>query len=855
MSNSIFKRPSFTGLTDEKAAELLLKNGYNELPSTKKNTFLHIILEILKEPMFLLLIACGGLYLIFGDINDALLLLVFVFLIIGITIYQERKVERALEALRDLSSPRASVIRNGEQKKIPGRDVVVGDLIALEEGDRVAADCVVLSSSNLVVDESLLTGESFPVRKVEGDEKSKFHVAGGEDKVFVYSSTLIVGGHAIVRVLKTGIDTQVGIIGKELQKPQNEETLLQKETNKIIAIFATVGFFVCLLIVIFYYFTTNNFIEALLSGLAVAMSIIPEEFAVVLTVFLALGAWRMSKHNALTRKLNSIQNIGAATVLCVDKTGTLTMNKMVLKKAFANGEEYDFSEKNVPKLFEKLLKFSVLASQKIPFDPMEKAIKEAVKKKLSFNDDEGMELIKEYPLSKELLALSHVWGSENKNEFTVASKGAPEAIIELCHLGKKEKEEILKQVNIFSNQGYRVLGVASSKFKPTKVNFNEFDFPTFQHEFEFEFLGLIALEDPVRESVFDAIKECYSAGIRVIMITGDYAGTAQHVAKQAGFATYHEVITGKELELMTQQELREKVKTVNLFARIAPEQKLRIVNALKENKEIVVMTGDGVNDAPALKAAHIGIAMGARGTEVARESAAIVLVDDDFASIVKAVRMGRRIFDNIKKAMTYIIAIHIPIAGLALFPVLLGWPLIFFPAHIAFLELVIDPVCSVAFEAEAEEKDIMKKKPRKLNEPLFDKKTLLIGIVQGIVVLLVVIVVFGFALSTNQTDVNARALAFTILIISNLLIVYSMRSNSQTILETLSNPNKALYIVSIIAIALLLLVLYVPFLQELFHFSYLHPEDLIYCVLAGIMTVILFEGLKVYNRVISLSQA
>ncbi len=811
---------------------------------------MHIILEVLKEPMFLLLIACGVLYFLFGEINDALLLMIFVFLVIGITIYQERKVERALEALRDLSSPRASVIRNGEQKKIPGREVVVGDLIALEEGDRVPADAVILESSNLVVDESLLTGESFPVRKIEGDEKSKFHPAGGEDTPFVYSSTLIVGGHAIARVLKTGINTQVGLIGKELEKPQNEETMLQKETNKIVAIFATVGFIVCILIVFFYYLTTNDFIQALLSGLAVAMSIVPEEFAVVLTVFLALGAWRMSKYNALTRKLNSIQNIGAATVLCVDKTGTLTMNKMVLKKAFANGKEYDFETMEVPKVFQRLLKFSVLASQKIPFDPMEKAIKEAVKQKLSFSDDEAMELIKEYPLSKELLALSHVWGNENKKEFIVASKGAPEAIIDLCHLEKNEKEKILKQVNHFSNQGYRVLGVASSDFKCSKNKSLELDLPKIQHDFEFEFLGLIALEDPVRESVPNAIKECYSAGIKVIMITGDYAGTAQHVAKHAGFSSFSEVITGKELDNMTQEVLREKLKTVNLFARIAPEQKLRIVNALKENKEIVVMTGDGVNDAPALKAAHVGIAMGARGTEVARESAAIVLVDDDFASIVKAVRMGRRIFDNIKKAMTYIIAIHIPIAGLALFPVLFEWPLIFFPAHIAFLELVIDPVCSIAFEAEPEEKDIMKKKPRKLSEPLFDKKTLFIGIVQGIFVLLVVLIVFGFALWTNQTDVNARALAFTILIISNLLIVYSMRSNSQTIIETLSSPNKALYVVSGVAVLLLLIVLYVPFFQQLFHFSFLHPIDLVYCIIAGLMTVILFEALKVYNRII-----
>jgi Ca2+-transporting ATPase len=377
--------------------------------------------------------------------------------------------------------------------------------------------------------------------------------------------------------------------------------------------------------------------------------------------------------------------------------------------------------------------------------------------------------------------------------------------------------------------------------------------PTEQHDFEFEFLGLIALEDPVRESVPQALKECYSAGIRVIMVTGDYAGTAQHVAKKAGFSSYHEVITGKELDLMNEEELREKIKTVNIFSRIAPEQKLRIVNALKANKEIVIMTGDGVNDAPALKSAHIGIAMGAHGTDVARESAAIVLLDDDFASIVKAIRLGRRIFDNIKKAMTYIIAIHIPIAGLALFPVLMDWPLIFFPAHIAFLELVIDPVCSIAFEAEPEEKDIMKRKPRRYDEPLFDKKTLAIGVIQGLMVLIVVFGVFAFALQTSKQDLDARALAFTTLTLANLLVVFSMRSRTSTIIEMFSKPNNSLVIVSTIALLLLAAVLYVPFLQQIFHFTALHLEDLLFCALGGIMTIVLFEGLKIYNKVISVN--
>jgi P-type Ca2+ transporter type 2C len=846
---NIFKHHSFTGLSDFKAIELLKKNGYNELPSSKNNTLIMIILDVLKEPMFLLLIICGLLYLFLGSINDAFLLLFFVILIIGTTIYQELKVEKALEALKDLSSPRASVIRNGVQKKIPGREVVKGDLIILEEGDRVPADAIVLQSNNLLVDESLLTGESLSVRKSEGEESIEFKTAGGEDTPFVYSSTLIVGGSGVARVIKTGVQTQIGGIGKELQKTIPEETILQKETKKIIKIFAIAGFLVCLLIIIFYYLSTNNLIDSILSALAVAMSIIPEEFAVVLTLFLALGAWRMSKHNVLTRKLNSIQNIGSATVLCVDKTGTLTLNKMVLKKAFTNGEEYDFSSKTTPKKFEKLLKYAVLASQKIPFDPMEKAIKLGVFEKLSDIKEDDYEIVKEYPLSKHLLALSQVWESENKKGFIVASKGAPEAIIDLCHLDNKSKKDILNQVNKFSNEGYRVIGVASAVIKKELKKNNDLIFPKKQHDFEFEFLGLIALQDPVRKSAPNAIKECYQAGIRVIMITGDYAGTAKHIALQAGLSGIEEILTGEEIEKMTTQELKEKVRTVNIFARIAPEQKLLIVNALKANKEVVVMTGDGVNDAPALKSAHVGIAMGARGTEVAREASAMVLIDDDFASIVKAVRMGRRIFDNIKKAMTYIIAIHIPIAGLALFPVLFNWPLIFFPAHIAFLELIIDPICSIAFEAEVEEKNIMKRKPRKLNEPLFNKKTLLIGLLQGVIVLLIVISLYGFILINGANEEVARTIAFTVLIIANLLIVFSMRSNTQTIIESFSKPNKALYIVSGFAITLLLLVLSVPFLRELFSFSALELIDLIYCFIAGFMAVIIFEGIKVYKKI------
>jgi Ca2+-transporting ATPase len=610
---------------------------------------------------------------------------------------------------------------------------------------------------------------------------------------------------------------------------------------------------ICLTIIFFYGFTRGDFVNGFLAGLSAAMSILPEEFAVVLTVFLALGAWRMSKSQVLTRRLNAIQSMGAATVLCTDKTGTLTLNKMTVQNiTLLNGKEALIADHtDIDDEFHEVIEYAILASQKNPFDPMEKAILNAGHTHLeNTNHLHNWELMKEYPLSRELLAVSNVWKNTNDNKLVIASKGAPEAIIDLCHLNKKQEKQILESVKKLSSKGLRVLGVARAELA---LNHNK-ELTSNQHDFKFSFIGLISFEDPVRKSVPASLQECYNAGLRVIMITGDYAGTAQHIAKEAGLANSVEVITGSELNKMSDGELREKIRTVNIFARVVPEQKLRIVKALKANGEVVIMTGDGVNDAPSLKAADIGIAMGSRGTEVARESAALVLLDDNFSSIEQAIRLGRRIYDNIKKAMSYIISIHIPIAGLALAPVLLNWPLIFFPAHIAFLELIIDPVCSVAFEAESEEKDIMKRKPRKKNEPLFDKKTMTRSVMQGVVVLIVTFFVYYFALnfgihSSEQASVeNARTLAFTTLVICNAFIILSLRSPTKTIIETLKQKNTSMWIVLSIAMALLAIIIYHPFFNLIFRFTPLHPTDLALCFAAGLLSVTFFEAVKMYNR-------
>ncbi len=842
---SIFNINDISGLSEAEAAERLKQEGHNELPSSKKRDIFSIAINIVREPMFLLLIACGIIYLILGNIREAMMLLGFVFAIIGITLYQERKTERSLEALRDLSSPRAMVIRDGKQRRIAGREVVRGDILILVEGDRVPADAILISSINISADESLLTGESIPVRKAAAADDLEMGRPGGDNLPYIYSGTLIVRGQGIAKVKATGMATELGRIGKSLQAMETEDTLLRKETKRLVNRLAIAGALLCALVVFLYGLTRADWLNGFLAGITLAMAILPEEFLVVLTIFIALGAWRMSKKQILTRRVNVVETLGACTVLCVDKTGTLTMNSMTVKKIFAGGGFCDINLRDqgaLPEDCHEIVEFGILASKTDPFDPMEKALRQLGIYSLSNTEHlhDDWKLMHEYPLSQNLLALSHVWKSPDGEEYIIASKGAPEAIFDLCHLTEVEKEKLYFHINTMAEEGLRVLGIAKARFKSA-------DLPEGHHDFTFKFLGLIGLADPVRPTVAAAIKECYTAGIRVIMITGDYPGTAQNIAKQIGLDSIVELITGSELNSMDDAELEKRIKNINIFARIMPEQKLRIVNALKATGEIVAMTGDGVNDAPALKSAHIGIAMGERGTDVAREAAALVLLNDDFSSIVNAVRMGRRIYDNLKKAMAYIIAIHVPIIGLSLLPVIFGWPLILLPVHIVFLELIIDPACSIIFEAENEEKDIMLRSPRDPKEPLFGLKLIGLSLLQGVSVMVIVISVFAISLYRGQGEADARTLMITTLIIANLGLIFANRSWSRTILSTLRSPNPALWWISGGTLLFLGLILYTPFLQQLFHFSKLHPSDLAICFSAGVISILWFELLKIFN--------
>jgi P-type Ca2+ transporter type 2C len=852
------------GLSEQEAIARRKRDGYNELPSAQSRSLLAIAWESIQDPIFLLLVGGGVIYWVLGDLQEALILLGFVVFIMGISLYQEGKTEHALEALRDLSSPRALVIRDGERKRIAGREVVRGDLFVLAEGDRVPADALILSCTNLSIDESLLTGESLPVRKVPAVGNVEMARPGGDELPFVYSGTLVVQGQGTAQVQGIGTQTEMGKIGSALQKVKPESTPLQREMNRLVSRLFGIALFLCAAIVVIYGATTGNWLKGVLAGITLGMAILPNEFPVVVTIFLALGAWRISQKQVLARRASAVETVGSATVLCVDKTGTLTLNQMAVQQLLAYNHEnphpYDLglhSQEPLPESVHELVEFCILASQRDPFDPMEKAFRQLGDRYLSHTEHlhSDWKLLREYPLSPNLLAMSHVWQSADGKQYEIAAKGAPEAIADLCHFTPEQQKILTAQVSEMASQGLRVLGAAkasllgnSPPFLPPHPSLSPEHLPEQQHDFPFQFLGLVGLSDPVRPTVAAAIQECHTAGIRVVMITGDYPETAQTIAHQVGLTQTVDILIGAELERLSDTELQQRIQNTDIFARAVPEQKLRLVNALKDRGEVVAMTGDGVNDAPALKAAQIGIAMGQRGTDVARESAALVLLDDDFSSIVQAVKLGRRIFDNLRKAMSYLLAIHIPIAGMSLIPVLFKLPLILLPVHVAFLHLIIDPACSIVLEAEPAEVNMMQRPPRNPKEPLFGRKTVGLAVLQGIGILVIILAIFAIALYRGQGELDARALTFTTLILANLGLILSEGSTSRLSFKILKSPNPALWWVIGGGLFFLAIVLYIPFLRQLFSFSFLHTIDLAICLGGGAIALLWFELLKVLNQ-------
>jgi Ca2+-transporting ATPase len=658
----------------------------------------------------------------------------------------------------------------------------------------------------------------------------------------VFSGTLVVKGSGRAEIYATGIHTAFGKIGTSLSQIVQSETRMQKEMKVLIRTFFLIGVLVSLAIILIFYLTRGNLIQSILSGLASAMAILPEEFPVVLTIFMALGSWRLSRQNVLTRQPAAIETLGSATVLCSDKTGTITQNKMEVVSIYDGDKIHDRpSFHSGPADISRILAGACHASPHDSVDPMEKAIV-GLQGELFPHHQKKLKLLKEYALTPDLMAMTRVWQDTVHQPHIVSVKGAPEAIFSLCRLNAEEEKKHLQAVHAMAGRGYRVIGVATSSWQGGNL-------PLHQHEFDFSFTGLVGLEDPVRPEVSQAIKECHDAGIKVIMMTGDFPATARNIALQVGLPAEGEMITGEELRRMPDNELIRKIGNTSIFARVVPEQKLRIVQALKANHEIVAMTGDGVNDAPALKAAHIGIAMGGKGTDVAREASALVLLDDNFASIVAAMRAGRRIFDNLQKAMSYILAIHIPIIGLALMPALVpSLPLLLLPLHIIFMELIIDPVCSIAFETEQEEKGIMNRPPRKPDIRFFGRNKILHSLLQGGLLLTMVITVYMLSIREGHTEGEVRAIAFSSLIIGNIFLILTNLSKTRSVLAVITEKNMAAIIILNGALLLLLGILHSSWLLELFSFEFPGYRHFIPSLIGSGSMLLILEAVKFFKN-------
>jgi Ca2+-transporting ATPase len=798
------------GLTSEDAERRLAAEGPNALPSPDRRSGAAIVLGVLREPMFSLLVAASGVYLLLGDLREALVLAASIVVVLAITVVQERKAERALEALRDLSSPRALVVRDGAVRRIAGAEVVRGDLLLLAEGDRVPADARLVAANELTLNESLLTGESLPVEKREG---------------LVFSGTLVVKGQGRAEVVATGARTELGRIGASLATLSQEKTRLERETARIVRVVATFAVLLSLLLCAYYGLARGEWLTGILAGLTLAMAILPEEFPVVLTVFLALGAWRISRHGVLTRRMPAIETLGSATVLCVDKTGTLTENQMALADVI--GEDAS-----------RVSDAAALACELEPFDPMERAILAAAAPQVSAMR-RAWSLEQDYPMTGAFLAVCHVWRSPS-GERRVAIKGAAETVLPLCGRdpGAQGAQALVADA---AARGLRLLAVAEASWDSAAL-------PDDPRGFRFRWLGYVALADPLRAEVPQAVALCRQAGIRVVMITGDYAGTAIAIAEQAGIDTAGGALTGKQIEGLDDAALAAAVHRVHVFARILPQQKLRLVQAFKAAGEIVAMTGDGVNDAPALKAAHIGVAMGRRGTDVAREASSLVLLEDDFGSIVETVRLGRRIYENIRNAMRYLIAVHVPTAGMSFLPLAFGWPVLFYPVHIVFLEFIIDPACSIVFEGEHSEEGVMQRPPRPPAEPLFSARMLAVSLGLGLSMLVAVGLVYAWAAASGRADGEVRALGFASVVFGNLALILATRSRDRTLLAVLARPNPALWWIVGGTLAALAGALYVPSAADLFRFAPLGATELAVALGAGLAGIAWLEALKFLRR-------
>ncbi len=817
---------SHQGISESQAQSILAREGENLIPSEAPKTLAKQIIVVLSEPMLILLIAAGVINFLLAEVLDALMLMVTVFIVLGISIYQSRRSEKALQALKELSAPTVKVIRDGAEKRISSKALVVGDLMLLFEGDRVCADALIISSKSLAVDESTVTGESVPVDKNEGDS--------------LLSGTLISRGHGTAGERATGVESQLGDIGKSLQEITTSRSRLQRDVDQLVRVIGVLGIITVISVVTIYGSTRNNWLEGGLAGIAAAMALIPEEFPVILTLFMAIGAWRISKEKVITRQPSSIESLGSISVLCVDKTGTITENHMTVKEISSiNNRSILTTNMNPSSLSADLIELMKIAALACPirgYDPMDIAFLELSQRlKISNSADSLME----FPVERFRLAYIHIWKQEDR--ITYAAKGAPETIIKLCQLDGSEAKEITAAVHEAAGKGFRVIAVAKHVASTTSEISTNFE------SLKFEYLGLAFLQDPIRAGVKESVAECRSAGIKTIMITGDHPNTAAAIAHEIGLDGLHLIVTGDQLDGLDDRELATQIAEVSVFARVKPEHKLRIVRALQASGKVVGMTGDGVNDAPALRAADIGIAMGGRGTDVAREASALIITDDNYNSIVRGIKRGRATYANLQKAMSYVIAIHIPIFGLALLPIFsTSWPLILLPGLVAFHEVIIDPACSVVFEEESPDPKIMEEQPRKPDSKLFSKREIWLAATQGISTFLALLSLFLYLNASGRTEPEIRSMIFGALMISNIFLILTNRSRTLTILQTFKNRNnRAVPWIVLLALGVLLFLILIPPLRTLFDLGAIGFTDWLTMLMVSIAGLLWYEVLKI----------